>query len=72
MSDVSTLSEVMFLGPLFELWRDRPADGERVENSITAAARRFSGERAEKSIVGIGLEVGMPVFRAYVLGFVGS
>jgi len=43
-----------------------------VENSVTAEARRFSGERAEKSIVGIGLEVGMPVFRAYVLGFVGS
>ena len=42
---------------------DPPADGERVENSVTAAVRRFSGERAEKSIVGIGLEVGMPVFR---------
>jgi hypothetical protein len=70
VSDVSTLSAVIFLRAL---WRvDRPADGERVENSVTAEARCFSGERAEKSIVGIGLEVGMPVFRAYVLGFVGS
>lgn len=54
VSDVSAFSFLPDLAPV-----NRPAKGERVENSVITVRLRGVGDRAEKLVVGNGLEGGV-------------